>query len=407
MKGSTIFTIKILFLALLTISVALSLVVYTNNIPLEAAKAWNEAVLLGDYQIATKLTCKSQIDIIGSLIHPNTGTNFQDVDFSNITYKKSGSGNNFVIIDVRGTISAKVNDALFSQDINQRWQFIYEENQWKWCGYLANPESNNESVSLLLIGAISLAVIFLLLFRVGRRNDFSQFFSGTDDGGHGGSIRLQPYEIGWVRSFKKLSGSGLITNEKGESHAVHYSSIIGTVSQSLTNGEKVLFQKRRDKYGLRAENVIKTDKDSGAYNAYSSWLINLATRTKQLVLDFRIYKIHSVQSELNTCKAFLEQFNDYINKHNVKLENYEIVLLADVEKDVSNLSEKIRGISDKFNASWWAVILVVVLQMVDVIADIIQVASPQIAMLLRALGRGAGHLLIQRPSPPLIGPGDE
>lgn len=402
MKGSAKFTIKMLFLALVIILMSLSLVIYTNNIPLKAAKAWNEAVWLGDYQTAAKLTCKSQIDIL------DTGSNFQDVDFSDITYKRSGSGSNFVIIDARGTISAKVNDSWFSQDINQRWQFIYEEDQWKWCGYLASPEPNNVSVSLLLIGAVSLVAIFLLIFRAGRRNDFSQFFSGTDDGGDRNSIRLRPYEIGWVKSFRKLSGSGFITNERGESHAVHYSSIIGTVNQSLTNGEKVLFQKRRDGYGLRAENVIKTDKDSGAYNnAYSSWLINLATRTKQLVLDFRVYKIHSVQSELNTCKAFLEQFNDYINKHNVKLENYEIVLLADVEKDVSDLSEKIRGISDKFNASWWAVILVAVLQMVDVIADIIQVASPQTAMLLRALGRGAGRLLMQRPSPPLIGPGDE
>lgn len=400
------FVFIMLIMAFLVILIFLPFRILLNNRPLNAAKKWAEAVLLGDYQTAISLTCRSSLEDINNLLHPNAASTVQDVNLSNVNFRKSASGGNFAVIDASGTILTKTNNTWQAQEIGQRWQFVYEEDEWKWCGYIVYPGSDTEPVDITVIGIISLVIILLVILYLYQANG-PQFFSTKSKGESGNVNQLQPYEIGWVKSFNRFNGSGGVTNEKGDYHLVYYSSIIGTMNRSLTNGEEVLFQKKHTKEGLLAVNVIKTSADSISYNPYSNWLVKLAVRTKRLANDFRIYKLPDVQSNLNTCKAFLEEFNAYIQKHNVKLESYEIVLLADIEKDLSDLSKKVQGVYDRYKSTWWAVILALVLQMVNIVAGIIQVVSPETAMLLRSLGRGLGYLLSQNPSPPLLGPSDE
>lgn len=372
-----------------------------------SAQNWFRATTLVDTQVAKDLTCNSRLNELNERLLYNQSLNIIEVDTSQINFVTTEEGEIYAIVIAKGQIFIRTEQGSFSWEVKEKMLLAHEADKWQWCGDLEYSEPPTESSTPLIIGGLVLMAFFLLLVSRNRQNRFAQFFTDPNDGtdsNDGELNRLQPYEIGWIKSFNKLNGAGYIANNKGENHIVYYSSIIGTANRSLVNGEKVLFQKSWSKQGLKAVNVIKVKKGSGEQNSYSGWLINLAVRVKQLVIDFRIYKIKYVRGELNTCKAFLEEINAHITMHNVKLENYEIVLFADIEKDLSDLTETIRGISDENNSSFWGIVLVLVLQMVDVIADIIQLASPQTAMLLRSLGRGVGHLLTQRPRPHLLGP---
>ena len=383
----------------------MSLFFYTKYQPITSAKAWYKAVMQSDNETAISLTCNSKANEIEDIITHNSPLNIQESDFSDINFKTIDSGDNFAIIDVTGTISR------FSWNIYQRWYFTVEDNQWKWCGLLERTEDpQNNLVSIIIAGAILLFIG--LITQVSQKKetepDFSQFISPIDENTVNDEnllAKLVNYETGEIKSFNNRTGEGVVETGNGEKYSIHQKSLIGKGQKKLNVGEDILFQRNWESKEKKAKNIIKVENDSSDLSPYSTWLIQLAHRTKRLRRNLRFSKLGYIQSELNTCKAFLEQLNDYAEKNNVKLEAHEVVLTNIIERELNSISKKAESSQD--STSWWSGVLRFVLQMLSILADFISIASPDVALLLKSVSKGVSRLLGGRKPPPSLGSGDE
>jgi len=213
------------------------------------------------------------------------------------------------------------------------------------------------------------------------------------------SSQIQEYVAGSIKSFIEGKGSGFIKDGRGTNYSIDYSSFVDEGYHHLAPGEKVLFQTEWTPGGLRARNVIRVHNPTSSTNPHSRKLVIVADRTKRLRQNFRSYKLAYLKRELNTLKAFFELLSFDLKRYDIKLEDYEVVLLYEVERDLHGLSDKIYSIS--YDSRWGVRTVALILQILDVVADIIERASPQTADLLRSFGRGAGRLLHSN-EPPLL-----
>lgn len=84
--------------------------------------------------------------------------------------------------------------------------------------------------------------------------------SGTPDEISTTGVQYGMRTTGTVKWFNDSKGFGFITPEDGEGDCfVHYSSIQGTGFKTLTEGQKVEFDRVKGEKGPAAENVVKLE----------------------------------------------------------------------------------------------------------------------------------------------------
>lgn len=375
--------------------------------PAAAAEKWYAGYQALDFQTVQGLTCSARRPEVQLLLQKNYETlhpfRSHSFDISGLEFRTVKQQGGIVTVEVTGTEKLVLDQETSSKEIKKDWYFIRESGEWKWCGDLLNPppEPNffsNIPVWVVVAGGLILAVILFALFS-GRTHDYSPFYEQSTDGA---LRRIQEYQAGWIRSFHKVKGYGFVYDERGKSYYINYDSFVDRDSRDLNNGERVLFQAQRTTSGLQARNVIRTENKTRISNPHSRKLVILADRVKKFRQDFRLYRMADLQKELNTCKAFFELLDMDVKRYNIKLADYEVVLLYEVERDLRDLSDEIQAMA--YDSRWWVRILHLVLQVLNSVADILQTVSPRTAELLRSMGRSAGHLLDSKRLP-LLGPG--
>jgi len=375
--------------------------------PAISAEMWYRGFHTLDFQAVEALTCSARLSEVQLLLQQNSQTinqfNSHGFDISRVEFRTVDQKGESATVEAKGREIVFLDQETYSGEIKKNWQFVREFGVWKWCGDLP-AEANtglfsDVSPGVIVLGGLFVAVIFLRVILGNRNRDYSEFYTQSEDG----ALRqIQKYEAGWIKSFSKLKGYGFINDDRGKTYWIDYGSFIDQGYRDVTNGERVLFQAEWTARGPRARNVIRVESQTSSSNPHSRKLVILADRVKKLHQDFRLYKVAYLQKELNTCKSFFELLDLDVKRYGIKLADYEVVLLYEVEKDLHELSDEVQAMS--YDSRWWARILHLILQTLNAVADIIQTASPQAAELLRSLGRGAGRLLDTR-KPPLLGPG--
>lgn len=382
----------------------------SNDAPAVSAQRWYQGYRAFDIQTLSEVTCSTMLPDLQVLLQQNlegiktfSSYNF---DISRLKFKTVKQTKDTAIVEVKGTETIFLDEKNFPSEIKKDLQLVRESGVWKWCGELTYQEYTSlflySTLIVVIVGGIlGLLVVVAIISTVRARHNYSEFYTQSKDG----VVRqIQEYETGWVRSFSKLKGSGFIDDYRGKSYSIDYASFLNQRYYDLTNGEKVLFQAEWTAMGPRARNVIRVEDQSNSTSAQSRQLVILAERVKRLRQDFRFYKVPQLQKELNTCKSFFELLDIDVKRYHIKLMDYEVILLYDIEKDLHNLSDEVQTMA--YDKRLWVRILHLLLQIINVVADIIQVVSPQAAGLVRNLGRGAGRLLDSK-KPPLLPPVDQ
>ena len=378
----------------------------SDNGPVVSAQAWYTAFHALDAQTVIGLTCSSRLEEAQLRLQQHSETlapsGTHSADLSGLQFQTVDPGRESAIVQVTGTEIVHLDQQSLSREVKKGWQFIREGGLWKWCGEVPYIEEGSLLSNLplgVMVVAAALAAVIILVFLSSRRRDYSPFYAKTENG----VVRqIKDYEAGRIRSFSKVKGYGFISDDRGKTYSIDYASFIDQAYHDLTNGERVLFQSEWTERGPRACNVIRVDNQPPSTNPHSRKLIILAERVKKMRQDFRFYKVTHIQRELNTCKSFFELLDHDVKRYNIKLETHEVILLYEVEKDLRDISDEIESMSD--DNRWWVRIVALIVQILDVVADIVQNISPQAAELLRSLGRSTGHLL-DRKKQPLLGPG--
>ena len=381
----------------------------SNNQPAASAESWDTEFHRADIQKVAELTCGARFSEVQALLQESLrgikDFNSYDFDLSQLQFRTVERRGDTALVEVKGEEKVFHDGNMSPTEIKKDWKFVRESGVWKWCGeepYKEYPTSLSlVSIGIIVLGGLFVVIVFLSLMFGNKPRGYSEFYAQSTDGS---APRIEEYQTGWVKSFSKMKGSGFIDDDRGKSYFIDYASFVNQRYHDLTNGERVLFQAEETRRGTRARNVIRVEGPTNSSNPHSRKLIILADRVKKLRQDFRFYKVTYLNKELNTCKAFFELLDLDVKRYHIKLMDYEVVLLYEVERDLHDLSDEIQSLA--YDSRWWVRILHLILQTLNVVADIIQIASPRTAELLRSLGRGAGRLLTTK-QPPLLGPGNK
>jgi CspA family cold shock protein len=376
--------------------------------PAAAAEIWYSGYHALDSRTIEGLTCNARLSDAQSLFQKNSETvhqfNSYSFDISQVRFRTVDRTGEAAIVEAKGIETVFLNQEPASSEVKKNWQFVRESGVWKWCGDLPYQEEASPFSGVLVgitvvVGLVAGGGFFVWMF--GRRMaKYSDYITESEDGTH----QIEDFRAGWIRSFSKAKGWGLIYDDRSREYWFDYDSFVNRAYQNLNNGERVLFQVERNGRGPRARNVIRAENNTSTTNPHSRKLVILADRVKKLRQDFRFYKVTLLQKELNTCKSFFELLDLDVKRYHIRLADYEVVLLYEVGKDLHALSNEIDAMAD--DSRLWVRVLHLALQVLNVVADVIERVSPHTAELLRSLGRSAGHLLDSR-QPPLLGPGKE
>lgn len=391
-------------LFLLGISLWLAACSSNGDDPSALAKTWYQGFHALDDQAVLGLTCSSRLPEVQAALQSYAGTlsryGSHDFDLSRLKFQTVDPGSDPAIVSVTGQETLVLDQQAVTNELKKSWQFVRESGLWKWCGEVpyVPPPSRFSGLTLWVVTfTIAIAVVFTLVWR-SRQRRYSDYYTRSAEGILN---RIQEYESGRVVSFNKAKGYGIVDDDQGHNYYIDYGSFVNQAYQGLETGERILFQSEWTPMGNRARNVIRVQGDTSSTNPHSRKLVILADRVKKLRRDYRFYKVGFLTRELNTCKSFFELLDLDIKRYNIRLMDHEVVLLYEVEQDLHDLSEEIQAMA--YDSRPWVRILNLVLQVLYVVAEVIETVSPRTAELLRTVGRRTGRLL-EHKKPPLLGP---
>jgi hypothetical protein len=390
--------------------------IYIRYDPIKTAKEWYKSFLQFNYQNMYFYTCndlrpKDNIPPPGGLL--NVDINLSEVNFKlanrNNTFKVSGD--KYVIIEATGKAYYQYKGITLSKEVNNRWYFVHEEREWRWCGDLVTPPKPEQLDITIFIVAIPVIAVVLIIFANRKpspkvENEYLKFLSPPDEdkvNGEYSPLDYINYKTGEIKSIDSDTGNGVIETSDGQNYRINRNSAIDR-KEHFHVGEEILFQDSFNQKENEARNVVRVNSDSENLDLYSKQLRKLAFKLKNLRRNLRKYNVRYINKEIDACRAWLEILHSMAADNDIELSPLEIVLTNNVERDLNEISKLAEANQQK--ASLWSVILNVVLKMLGVIADILSIVSfSYTPLLVKSITEGIAKLLGGQKPPPSLGPG--